>query len=1232
VNGNRNRSILRKSMLRSAWLYLFLAVALFLPLASRAQDTGYISGTVSDKSGSVVAGAEVMLKNVAGSLTRSTTTNADGAYVIPGLPGDTYILSVTAKGFEKFQATGVKLDVGQKSRVDIQLTVGAVTQTIEVTGESVAQVATQSSEIGNTITGRQVNQLELNGRNFTQLVILTPGVVDQTGSDEGKVGVYGNVSYSINGGRNEYNNWELDGGDNMDNGSNATLNVYPNLEAISEFKVLTSNYGAQYGRNGSGTIEVETKSGTTSFHGSAFYYGRNEDFNANDFFDNAAGNPRALYRKHDYGYTFGGPFYIPNHYNSNKKKTFFFWSEEWRRENNVSLGVPGSNGSSIADVPSAAERGGNFSDLCPAAGAGQVVNFTRAAFPDCPASSAGAGNSFNTFPGNTFTPTTVGTALLASIPASNITDPATGNPAFEHTVSTPTHWREELVRVDHNFTDKYRATFRYIHDSWNTVVPGALWGNNANGNLPSFQNVTTGFLGPGTSFVARLNANITPTLLNEFVASYTADHIFLTAGGTVSPAPTGMGSIFPQSTPFGGLIPAITLTSNAAYGGGFWTDTGYFPWNNANPTYTLRDNVTKIVGTHTFQFGAYVVFAQKNEMNSPELQGILTFDSTNSAVSTGNAFADLLLGNIASYKQYSAKRKYYNRYKIVEPYFQDDWRVTRRLTLNLGLRVSLFGTYRERYRQAFNFDPTQFNPANAPSVDVSGILSQNAANTANPLNGVVQCGGKGGTFNLIPGSAFQQVTIGSNSNAGCLSGHLFNPAPRIGFAFDPKGDGKTAIRGGYGIFFEHTNGNEGNTESLEGSAPLVLTATQHAIAVGQPGCAANAQGGYGCIGLPGPGGIPIPALSPFSIPNKALWPYMQQWNLGIQRELPSHVVMSVAYVGSKGTHLTLLNNLNQLHPVAPGQNPYSPGEPISNADCNSITTDANGFPTGATLGNGKVLTSNSPGLANLFVACTGSPDGLPNGRPFFGFDSINELRDIADSHYHALQVTATRTVGDLTLSVAYNYSHSTDDSSDRSDNAFVNGYNIASNKANSNFDMRHSASFSYVYNLPFFRRSELHNILGGWQISGITIAQTGLPFSVVNNTFGDSAGVANGTGTGSRPDLVSGQDPHNTSGFTNRLQFYNPNAYTTPTGLTFGNVGRNTLNLPGRLNFNFGMFKRFSIKERAGFEFRAESFNVFNHTQFNSINNSFSVGSTSFLQLNGTHDPRRLQLGLRFYF
>ena len=1206
--GNFNPLHHRKNFLGAACVLLAtILLALCLPLASRAQDTGYIGGTVTDKSGAAVVGAEVVITNAAGSLTRATTTNADGAYVLAALPGDTYNLAVTAKGFQKFTAQKIVLNVAEKARIDVQLTVGSINEEVVVTGESVAQVETTSSDLTSTITGKQIDQLVLNGRNFTQLVNLAPGVVNQTGQDEGTVGVYGNVAYSMNGGRTEYNNWELDGGDNMDNGSNATLNVYPNPEAIAEFKVLTSNYGAQYGRNGSGTVEVETKSGGTSFHGSAFEYLRNEVFNARSWDQGSdVTQPKAPYKKHDFGYTIGGPVFIPDRYNADKKKTFFFFSEEWRREKNPST--------ILQNVPSDLERSGDFSVLC----AHQPS--------DCPTGSQVSGNKV--------VPSAVGTALLALIPHASpgVTDgvfaDGTPIPAVSQTVSLPTTWREELIRIDHNLTEKYRLTFRYIHDSWQTEVPNPLWGTGSS----NFQDIHTKFVGPGSSFVARLTANITPTLLNEFVASYTADHIFLTAvNNPALPSPFPMGAIFKNG--FGGKLPSITLSSNLAYGGGngLSQDTGYFPWNNANPVYTYRDNVTKIVGTHTMQFGAYFAAAQKNEENSPDVQGILTFDST-SSVSTGNAFADLLLGNIANYKQWNLEAKYYNRYKIVEPYFQDDWRINKRLTLNLGLRLSLFGTYRERYRHAFNFDPTAFSAASRPTIDdangtTTGIAGALVPGTGNPLNGIVQCGGPGGPSTPVSG---YPSSVGASSSAGCLKGHLFNPAPRLGFAFDPHGDGKMAIRGGYGIFFEHTNGNEGNTESLEGSAPFALNASQFNVT------------GYANIGASG-GFTPLFPLGVTSIPNKAVWPYVQQWHLDVQRDLPSHIVATVSYVGSKGTHLTLLRNLNQLQSIPSSQNPYKAGEAISQPiDPSTISPDcgtafnANGVPTTAKTPSGVPITGAA--AVNLAIAACGANSDILRSA-FRGFGNITRLEDTANSVYHALQATARRTLGDLTLSLAYTYSHSIDDSSDRFDGAFVDSFNIAGNRGNSSFDQRHNLAISYIYALPFYKEAGLaHHVLGGWQISGITIAQTGTPFSVTNGTsFGDNAGVGNGVGTGSRPDLVS--NPH--SGFSANQDpstfgplAFNPAAFAIPRGLTFGNVGRNTLYLPGRVNFDFGLFKRFSISEKTGFDFRWENFNLFNHTQFGNGTGSISsaLGSSDFLHLTSAHAPRRMQFGLRFYF
>jgi len=1234
VKENSELSNRRKNILGAAWLWLVaLLVALALPVASPAQDTGYISGTVTDKSGAAIAGADVVINNTAGSLTRTTTTNSDGAYVVAGLAGATYNITVTAKGFSKYSARGVVLDVAQKSRIDIQLTVGAVTEVVEVSGEVVAQVETTSSDLTNTVTGKQIENLVLNGRNFTQLVNLAPGVVSQTGQDDAKVGVYGNVQYSMNGGRTEYNNWELDGGDNMDNGSNATLNVYPNPEAIAEFKVLTSNYGAQYGRNGSGTVEVETKSGGTTFHGSAFEYLRNEFFNAKSWEEGADPTAKkAPYKKHDFGYTIGGPVYLPNHYNADKKKTFFFFSEEWRREKN-----PHTTG--LVNVPSDTERNGNFSDLCPASGnfyrsnpsdksGNPVLPANAPIFPDCAATGNGplftapdgtTAQSLTPFPGNQVPIDPVGQALLSLIPQASPGLTNNGFPAVLQTVSLPETWREELVRIDHNLTDNYRLTFRYIHDSWQTQTENALWGNGS-----SFEDINTNFVGPGTSFVARLNANITPTLLNEFVASYTADHIFLTAlHNPPLPSSFPMGVLFQNGQ--GGKLPAISLGNNVAYGGGFTADTGYFPWNNANPVFTYRDNMTKIHGTHTFSFGVYTAFAQKNEQNSPYIQGILTFDSSDGSIpSTGNGFADLLTGRVAQFSQVNLQAKYYNRYRIVEPYFQDDWRMTKSFTLNLGLRLSLYGTYRERYRHAFNFESAAFASGSSPIIDDGSVTGQEGAfvpGAGNPFNGTVQCGGSGGTSDVPAPTlvAFPSAAVGASSGAGCLKGHLFNPAPRVGFAWDPKGDGKMAIRGGFGVFFEHTNGNEANTESLEGSAPFSLNASQFNV------------NGYGNIG----GGLLFP-LSVNSIPNKAIWPYVEQWHLDVQKEFPGNFVATVSYVGSKGTHLSQQRNLNQMLPVPASDNPFAAGQPITSDDCAALS--------GGTLANGTPVGTQA--ATNLGVACGNDPNP---SRPLLGFGNITRLEDQANSIYHAMQATVRRTLGDLTMSLAYTYSHSIDNSSDRYDGAFVNSYNLAANRGNSDFDLRHNLAFSYVYGLPFYKGSGLmHNVLGGWQISGITIAQTGTHFSVTNGTdFGDSAGVANGVGTGSRPDLVG--DAH--SSVQSNIPtvrgplLYNPAAFAIPTGLTFGNLGRNTLTNPGRLNFDFGLFKRFSFSETRALDFRWENFNLFNHTQYNGVNNGMDcapvgstagdpgcIGSSGFLHASGAHLARRMQFGLRFQF
>jgi len=1184
--------------------------------AGWAQDTASITGTVTDSSGAAIAKAQVTISNTEHGVTRTAPTNDSGEYLFAALPIGSYDLTVAAEGFKKFQAKNVVLRVAEKARVNVPLQVGTISTEVVVEGAEVAQVETQSSDLGSVVTGREITQLELNGRDFTSLVGLSPGVTNQSGQDEGGEGAT-TVAFSVNGGRTEYNNFELDGGDMLDNGSNTTLNVYPSIDAIAEFKVLTSDYGAQYGKNGSGTVEVEVKSGTSQFHGDLYEFVRNDDFNATQFPSTSVPE----YKKNDFGGTIGGPVYIPGHYNANRQKTFFFYSEEFRRDL-----IP-ANFFSTTPVPTIADRSGNFSDQCSVPG--------NAECPVVPQFINGVAQPSGTNPGDVGQPfvgdqvpisdSAIASALTAMIPQPNSSSGNLGS-TFDQWYASPTlptHWRQELFKIDHNITDKVRASFHYIHDSWQQQYPVPLWTDGT-----SFPSIQTGFKNPGVSMVARLTATVTPTLLNEFVASYTTDHISTTLTGPWQRG-TAFGNLGLYDNGFGFSapeVPGIGLVDSLY---DFAEDPGYVPEGpiNSNPTLGFRDNVTKVVGTHNLQFGFSFVDAHKNELPQPPTgaNGILGFanGSNGSQNSTGNAYADLLLGNITSFTQQQLQLKMHNFYKIYEPYFQDDWHATRRLTLNLGIRFSFYGTYRELNNLAFNFDPERFVTGNS-GVDTNGNVTGSApgnplfnATSTDPYNGWVQCG----------------VTVGSPK--GCMNNHWLNPAPRVGFAFDPFGDGKWAFRGGYGIFYEHMNGNESNTDLLEPYDNKTQTTTVTNNSAGN-------LSGYPSLN-PSLLGAGAPPIIVGSIPTKAKWPYMQEWHLDVQHEIAKGTVATLSYVGTVGVHLTRAYELNQILPASlqPGGNPYSPGQAIgagplgvnpivpgTTYDCSwgagndqpGVNVDAYGVPMNATTSYGTTV-PYTPGVAggppsgaavNLSVACGNSPNAF---RPYLGYGSIGRKDQTGSSNYNALEASVRRSIGGLQLNFAYTYSHSIDDTSSANDVGLINSYALNTFRASSNFDQRHTLTFAYVYDLPLFKNPGLaHRLLGGWQWTGITLLQSGTPFSVYNRGNGviapaDNAGVGNldsqidnlgSLSAGSYPDLVgnprAGVQGGPDYGYGPLL--YNPAVFVAPTGLTFGDAGRNILNNPWRTNFDMALIKHFAITESKYFEFRAEAFNVFNHTEF----------------------------------
>lgn len=1369
-----------------------------------AAQSATISGVVTDQQGAVVPGASVQAANQDNSVRRETKTDSSGAYSIGPLPAGQYRITVQATGFGETTSDLITLAGGQVFTFNAQLAVATSKSEVTVTaGGNTTAVETSTSTISTQLSSSELKAYGLNGRNFSQLITMAPGVSNQTGQDEAKVGVAGSAKFSVNGGRVEYNTFEVDGSDvvnlsiNASRGQGEPLMVYPSIDAIQDITVLTANYNALYGKSASGSVLVTTKSGSSEFHGDAYEFLRNEVFNARNYFDQPYQTPTGrlvkrtpLYRRQDFGITLGGPLYIPNVYNTKKDKTFFFVSEEVRLEK-----TPVDFNQA---VPTAAERSGDFSDLCPVFVPGGNNTLNTAQYPDCP-HAPNEGNGI--IPGRSVTVNYTSQAILNSgiIPepnsrfGCNTTNPTPLPRCYVTAVSPPTYWREELFRIDHPITSTEFASFRYIHDAWNTTTLTPQWGIVQN----SFPTVENKLDGPGLNLVAGLAQTLPHAFLNRISFSYAVEHITLTpqAGpglssldrpaalndpGTLSgwtqiqgnpycgtiPQPgsttmlTGcaMGYIF--SNGFGGdKMPGLRFEgTNGAYGGhGFNVDTGYAPWRQDNPTFSLRDDVSKQAGSHNLQFGFEASYVRQNELsavsgaNSGDLQGLLAFSNQESLYTSGNAFADFLAGpgvgtvsgggtapyaqtGIKSYTQDSGQREYDNRYKVAELYLQDDWRLTHRITINAGLRASFFGAWYNPGDTAYNWRPEAFNASLGSSIYVDpnyGYLvwktsggggspgtpvplsrtgPYSLGNLAAPVtNGLVQCG------------------VG-NVPSSCMTNHPFRPAPRIGFSWDPAGNGKTAVRGGYGFFWEHGTSYEADVGSLIGSAPLVLSETQSNVSTnpapnrGNTTASVSAwnaiglscQGGADqCGDLTSPaGGVTFP-LNVTSIPTKAIYSSVQQWSLSVERELAVNTVAGIAYVGTKGTHLTAVSDLNQLPPLDPTLNPFSRGEPITAAVCNSGATynyfsvaGTNPYPpSGPGIPNSPGIGPSSPGYINMVVACTGNPGFVstttgkllgisPDAvRPYPGFSNIIGVSNVADSQYHALQATFRETTKPLTVAVAYTWSHSLDDASDRSSANFANSLNLRSNWASSDFDQRHLLNVNYVYNLPFLHLLQgfanlvgtgsdagsgasaastqpprlVRTLLGNWQVSGITTWQTGTPFSVINgggsdgSGVADNAGVGDALGIGSYVDVIGsahGIRPIVAAGSNVGPLLANPNAFAAPRGLTFGDSGRNFLSNPSRTNFNMSLLKHFKpFSEKLDIEFRAEAFNIFNHTQFRiydpshpgntgnniancygDISTAYSAGASaclvgnSFLHPVDAHDPRILQFALKGSF
>jgi len=841
------------------WL-LLAALAAPLPLSLHAQDiSGTIEGSVLDPSGAFVSGAKVTVTNQdRNQVVRTITTDASGAYSAPFTPVGKYSVKVEAPGFKTATHSDIVLNVHDDLKINISLEIGAVSETVDVK-ESAGGVELATATNSSTIEGRQVRELMLSTRNYEQLVSLSPGVTANA-TDElyignsAPAGTAATIPYSINGQRNSANNWTVDGADNVDRGSNLTLMTFPSVDSIDEFKIARSLYTADTGRAGGAQISVVTRAGTSQFHGSLYEFIRNDDFNANNFINNANkvnvidGKARVpALRWNDFGGTIGGPVYIPGHYNTAKNRTFFFFSEEARRIITYSTFQP--------VIPTQGMVGGTFpTPVC--------VAFTTTC---------------------TQTSTQIAPSQINPISAQYIKDifgkvpldPASTSAGF-FAQRNLYDSRQEIVRLDHSFGERFSIWGKFENDDIPTTEPGGLF---TGSNIPN--GATTSTNSPGQAYVIHALATIRPTLINDIGFTYSHSAIDSTPLGLTAKANSPDINVPEPYTNTQGVIPTIIFNSTATGS----SIVGYGPYHERNRNYTVFDNATWIHGGHTIRVGFSVNRYQKTE-NAASGQGVFTFASTGAPAGTtayNQTFANFLLGNVATFTQPSQDLTPNLHAWQSEAYVQDDYRVTPRLTVYAGVRWSFFGQPDDSNGLLTNFDPATYSPAAAAKID-SATGNIVAGSVTLPYTNGIIIGGKTSPFG-------DKIAPDRWANFG----------PRFGFAWDPYGTGKTSVRGGYGIYYDASLFGT-YEQSIFQNPPFVQSVTL-----------SNAPFNNIAAGTP-PGTVSTVYARGTQLPN--LIPYVQQWSFGVQRDLYKGLILDVSYAGSKGTHLIGIVDINQAFPGA----------------------------------------------------------------------------------------------------------------------------------------------------------------------------------------------------------------------------------------------------------------------------------------------------------------------------
>jgi len=1149
--------------LRLRFLFVLLVALIGFSFSTFAQ-TATIVGTVTDPSGAVVPNVTVTLTDTDTGVARVVPTNTDGQYVAVDIPIGHYDVKAEAKGFKVAERKGIVLTQGDRVRVDFQMQMGASQETVTVEANAV-HVQTDTGEVSQLISGQEVAQISTNGRTIYSLISLMPGASSNMPDFQSPTPVGGSGAVSFNGLRYAHNIYLLDGGEDDDRGGSGGFSVMPSIDAIGEFRALTSNYSADYGIASGGTMSMVLKSGTSQFHATAWEFVRNDDLDARNFFNpthlaDGSYNPVAELRFNVFGFNVGGPVTFGHLYNPDKKKTFFFYNMEWRRI---------ITGGSIINqpVPPTSAYGGDFQ------GTGITVNVPTAAQVAPAQLYAGCGGVAPTgvVQGMPFPNDTIPTCMLSSnaqaLLAAGIF-PKANNPDghFVGSNNSPTNVKEEIVRIDHNFNSKFSIFGHWISEQIAQGYGTSQWSGD---NVPT---VADTFGNPSYSAVVHATYIINPSLVNELAFNYNGNRIniipFASAGLSSLSLPSGYTNTRIFTGPNNDdRIPNIDLTGST----GSQFEISSWPWINSANSYQIRDDLSWTKGAHQIKIGGSWELYKKVQNLFGETQGGFGFNGN----FTGNDFGDFLLGTADSYSELAVQDSGHWNNVSTALYVQDNWRATHRLTLNLGLRwEGLPHTYEANGRMG-NFYPQLYNPADAATFNSTGTICASAGNG---------CTGPSPGLGTSPNPILAGVPIylngigipGSNGiTDGLVNNHWLNFAPRIGFAYDLFGTGKTVVRGGFGIMYERIQGND--MYDAGPNVPFSLTAGLNNVSFQNP--EVSLLNGLGS-------GFPIvpPTINGLDQANYKQ-PTSYQYSLGVQHSLGAKTVLTVQYVGNQNRYQSEQVNYNLVNP--------------------------------------SQLPALINGTLNYELAST---------LDYPGFGALLQAQNEANSHYNGLQVQLTgNPTRDLQVDLAYTWSRAIDPSTggDNGDLATVSNPYLgwANDIGPSQFNRSDIFLTEFVYTVPLFNHSDsrfLKTTLGGWQVSGIITAETGLPINLGVSGPEGGNGIPDAS---NRPDQVSALTyPHTLN------EWFNTSAYGLPALGSFGNVGFDSVTGPGRDNWDISLFKNFLLSESRGsrLEFRVESFNTWNHTQFNGVSGTF--GANNFGQVTSAFDPRIFQLGLKLYF